>query len=194
MVPLANYLLIKGKTMKIKVLLVFLALLMFAVPMTASAFDGERQGFMLNLGAGFGQGKISWKGGSVDGTGICTDFKIGGGPSNQFLVYYTNRALWYSPDNSSVDLVNGMSAGGVTYFLEPKAPSFFFSGALGIGVLTDSEVSDSESGFGLTVGIGYEIVRNFIVEFTYMYAGLSNDYDEDPSISNLALTISWLAY
>jgi len=180
--------------MKIRILLIITALFMLAAPLTASAFDGERHGFMLNLGVGFGQGKISGDGDSIDGTGICTDFKIGGGPSNQILVYYTNRALWYSPENSSIDLVNGMSAAGVSYFLEPKAPSFFFSGALGIGVLTNSEISDSESGFGMTLGVGYEILSNFIVELTFMHAGLSNDYGFDANISNLALTISWLAY
>ena len=180
--------------MKTKALFLIVALLMLAVPMTASAFDGERHGFMLNLGIGFGQGKISAGGESVDGTGICTDFKIGGGPNNQILVYYTNRALWYSPENTSVELINGMSAAGVSYFLEPQAPSFFFSGALGVGVLTDSEFDGSESGFGVTLGVGYEIVNNFIVEFTFMHAGLANDYDFDASISNLALTISWLAY
>lgn len=180
--------------MKFKAILLFVIILMLAAPMAASAFDGDRQGFMLNLGGGFGQGKVSWDGGSVDGTGICTDLKIGGGPSSQILVYYTNRALWYSPENSSIDLVNGMSAAGISYFLEPQAPSFFFSGALGLGVLTDSEASDGESGFGFTMGIGYEIARSFIAELTFMYAGLSNDSNSNPSISNIAVTISWLAY
>ena len=171
-----------------------MALLMFVAPMTASAFDGERKGFMLNLGGGFGQGKVSWDGGSVDGTGFGTDFKIGGGPSNQVLVYYTNRALWYSPGSSSSNWVNGMSAAGVSYFLEPQSPCFFFSGALGIGVLSDSGSGGSESGFGFTLGVGYEIVRSFIAEITLMHAGLSVDSDDNPSVSNLMVTFSWLAY
>lgn len=167
---------------------------MIAAPLNSSAFDGERKGFMLNLGAGFGQGKVSWDGGSVDGVGFGTDFKIGGGPSNQLQIYYTNRALWYSPEGASVTWINGMSAAGVSYFLEPQAPSFFFSGALGIGVLTESDGRDGEAGFGLTLGIGYEIVRNFIAELTFMHAGLSGDFDDNPSVSNIMVTFSWLAY
>ena len=143
---------------------------------------------MLNLGLGFGQGKLSDSSDSVDGTGFGTDFKIGAGTSDKLMIYYTNRVVWYSPDGASSTWYNGMSAVGVSYFLEPQSPSFFFSGALGIGVI--SNTFDSESGFGFTLGAGYEFARNFIAEITYMYAGLDNDL----SISNIALTVSWLAY
>ncbi len=176
--------------MKTKALLLTLALLLFVAPLTASAFDGDRKGFMLNLGAGFGQGKLSGHGDSVDGTGFGTDFKIGAGTSSQLMIYYTNRVVWYTPDGASSTWYNGMSAAGVSYFLNPDAPSFFFSGALGIGVIAVSDGFDSESGFGFTLGAGYEFARNFIAEITYMNAGLDNDY----SISNIALTVSWLAY
>jgi len=145
---------------------------------------------MLNLGAGVGQGKLSWNDYSIDGTGLATDFKIGGGPSSQVLLYYSNRVVWYSPSGYSGTWSNAMSAAGLSYFLEPQAPSFFFSGGLGLGAIGDSDGTDSESGFGLTLGAGYEIVQNLIVEFTYMHASLDNDY----SISNLMLTVSWLAY
>ena len=58
-----------------------LLIAMFATQ--AQAFDGERKGFMLNLGAGVGQGKlkISDSNNSLteDGTGFSADFKIGAG-------------------------------------------------------------------------------------------------------------------
>ncbi len=176
--------------MKIKALLLTLALLLLVAPLTASAFDGERKGFMLNLGLGFGQGKASDSSYTADGTGFATDFKIGGGPSNQFLVYYTNRVLWYTPDGAQSTWYNGMSAAGVSYFLEPTAPSFFFSGALGIGVWSYNDNFDNETGFGFTIGAGYEFARNFIAEITYMNSGL----DYDINISNIAITVAWLAY
>jgi len=176
--------------MKIKALLITLALLLLVAPLTASAFDGDRKGFMLNLGLGFGQGKLSGSSDSVDGTGFGTDFKIGAGTSSQLMIYYTNRVVWYSPDGASSTWYNGMSAAGVSYFLNPDAPSFFFSGALGIGVISAFDGLASESGFGFTLGVGYEFARNFIGEINYMNAGLDNDL----SISNIALTISWLAY
>lgn len=176
--------------MRTRIFLLFLAFLMLAAPLTSSAFDGDRKGFMLNLGAGFGQGKLSWNGMSVDGTGFATDFKIGGGPSSQILLYYTNRVLWYSPDGASNTWTNGMSAAGMSYFLKPQAPSFFFSGALGIGAIGDTDGSDGESGFGFTIGAGFEIVRNLTVELNYMNSSLDNDF----TISNLLFTVNWLAY
>lgn len=176
--------------MKTKTLLITLALLLLVAPLTASAFDGDRKGFMLNLGAGFGQGKLSGSSDSVDGTGFGTDFKIGGGTSSQLMIYYTNRVVWYSPDGTSSTWYNSMSAAGVSYFLNPDAPSFFFSGALGIGVISIGDGFDSETGFGFTLGAGYEFARNFIAEITYMYAGLDNDL----SISNIMVSVAWLAY
>ena len=80
-----------------KSLLLCAALFLLMAPMQASAFDGDRQGFMLNLGGGLGQGKLTASGGgasaSVDAIGFGGDFKIGGGPSSQVLIYYTNRTL-----------------------------------------------------------------------------------------------------
>ncbi len=189
--------------MKTKILLLAAVLFLLMAPFQASAFDGDRQGFMLNLGLGFGQGKLSASGfgasASVDAIGFGGDFKIGGGPSSQVQIYYTNRTLWYSPEagGESGDLINGMSAAGVSYFLEPQAPSVFFSGALGMGVVVDSEADDSMSGFGFSLGVGFEFVPNFIAELTFMHSGVSGDNDIDGidfSISNIMVTVSWLAY
>jgi len=195
---------LKGNSMKTKILLLSALLFLLMVPLQASAFDGERKGFMLNLGLGFGQGKLDVGTGGlsagVDATGFGTDFKIGGGASDQVLIYYTNRALWYSPSVGpvSADLVNGMSAAGVSYFLEPQAPSVFFSGALGLGVLLDSDAEEADSGFGFTFGVGFEFARSFIAELTYMRAGVgSEDFggvNIDATISSIMVTVSWLAY
>lgn len=196
--------------MKRNLLALFLALALIATAFQAQAFDGDRKGFMLNLGVGAGSAKMTGSAGdfdaSLDETGFGGDFKIGGGINPQTMIYYTNRTLFYSTEmtyydpiletnhTASSDLINGMSAVGVSYFLEPQAPSFFFSGALGIGVLTDSEGDDSESGFGFTVGAGYEFAKNWIIEGTYMHAGIGEELGVDFSISNLMLSVSWLAY
>ena len=60
--------------------------------------------------------------------------------------------------------VNGMSAAGISYFLEPQAPSVFFSEALGIGLILDSDAEESMSGFEFTLGVGFEFARNFVAE------------------------------
>jgi len=183
--------------MKMKYSLLFVAFLMLLTPLKASAvFDGERHGFMMNIGGGFGQGRFSWQGNSVDGTGFIADIKIGGGPSDQVHIYYVNQALWYSPGSSSSRVINAFYGGGVSYYLEPQAPSLFFSGALGLGMLINADWDGSDSGgFGFTLGAGYEIVRNLAVEFTFMNSSVSSDFSsENNTISHFAITFSWLAY
>ncbi|MGD9546805.1 MAG: outer membrane beta-barrel protein [Candidatus Krumholzibacteriia bacterium] len=195
--------------MKRIITLSIVVLVSLAMAAPSLGFDGDRQGFMLNLGAGFGQAKQTASASgvevSLDATGFGGDFKIGGGVNPQMLIYYTNRTLFHTmevtytdpflgPTTLEADYINGMSAVGVSYFLEPEAPSFFFSGGLGLGVLMDSEADESESGVGFTAGVGYEFARNWIIEGTYMNAKVFEEMGMEVSISNLMVTISWLAY
>ena len=182
--------------MKTKTMLLVIALFLLLVPFQASAIDGQRQGFMLNLGVGFGQGKYTGGDRSYDATGFGTDFKIGGGlGNNKVLIYFTNRTLWYSPDSGG-SRINGISAAGVSYFLSPQAPSFFFLGALGLGVSSNNDTSTARSGFGFTIGAGYEFAQHFTAELTYMDTGLSGDSDlgGDLGASSIMLTLNWLGY
>lgn len=148
---------------------------------------------MLNLGGGFGQGKLSWTGDSIDDTGFGMVLKMGVGTNDQVQIYCTNQVLWYSPGRFTNTVLNGMTGLGFSYFFEPQAPSFFISGAFGVGVFAASDFGGGETGFGFTLGAGYEIVRSFSIEFTFMNSGLS-DYFEDTSISNILVTLNWLAY
>lgn len=171
-----------------------LILIVAFVSTQALAFDGDRKGFMLNLGAGFGQGKVSYSDAngsqSLDGTGFSTDFKIGAGLSPQAVLYYTNRVVWWSDGFS---WTTGMSAVGFSYFLKPEAPSFFFSGSLGLGVAS-IESSASDTGFGFGLGVGFEFTRNWTVEASFLSAKVAEEGDESLTASNFALTISWFAY
>ena len=94
---------------------------------------------------------------------------------------------------NNVDVTTGISAAGFSYLLKPEAPSFFFSGSLGLGVAS-IENSDSETGFGFGIGVGFEFARNWIVEATYLNAKVWEEQGYSISASNLALTISWFAY
>lgn len=195
--------------MKKTITMTIMALVSLALATPTLGFDGDRQGFMLNLGAGFGQAKQTASAMgvevSLDATGFGGDFKIGGGVNPQMLIYYTNRTLfhtqevtytdpYYGPQTLEADYVNGMSAVGVSYFLAPEAPSLFFSGGIGLGVLMDREAEESESGVGFTAGIGYEFASNWIVEGTIMSAKVFEEMGVEMSISNLMVSISWLAY
>jgi len=178
--------------LKLKITIVLALVALIALPNQASAFNDERQGFMLGLGAGYGSAKISWDGDSDSQTGLATTFKIGGGTSNQLQLYYSNRVIFFSEND--YNFYQGMSAFGVSYYLEPTAPSFFFSGELGLGALNSFESGyDGDSGFGFTIGGGFEIAPHLILEANYMSAGVG-DSPFDYTISNFTVTFSWLGY
>ncbi|MBU8871436.1 MAG: porin family protein [Gemmatimonadales bacterium] len=170
--------------------LILSAFILMIGVLPAQALDGDRKGIVLNLGAGMGLADVS----ASDGTslGLAGDFKIGSGLNSQILIYFTNRTLFFSQNDSG--LTSGLSAVGASYFLKSEAPSFFVSGAFGEGRLIDSNVSGSKSGLGYTAGLGFEFASNWIVEATYMNAKVDSGLDADWTISNLVLSFSWLAY
>lgn len=181
--------------MKKILFLLVLTVFVTSIADQAEAFDGDRKGFVLNLGGGFGQGKLKVSGNgasmSEDGTGVSTVFKIGAGLSPQAVLYYTNRVIWWS--SSGVSVNTGMSAAGFSYFFQPQAPSFFLTGALGIGVATVEDF-DSDTGFGFGIGAGFEFAKNWTVEVNYLSAKVDEEGPLSLTASNLALTVSWFAY
>lgn len=178
--------------MKIRMLLVFVLVAAIVLPGSAGAFNDDRQGFILGLGAGYGSAQQSGGGDSDSYGGVATTFRIGGGVNSQTLIYYSNRVVFFSVRDYS--FYQGMSAAGVSYFLQPTGPSFFFTGELGIGVLGTWEAGGgSDSGFGFTLGAGYEVTPHFLLEANYMRASVG-DSPYDYTISNFTFTASWLGF
>jgi hypothetical protein len=177
---------------KFRIITLLVVLAAFFLPQQGMAFDNERQGFVLGLGGGFGSAKQSYGNNSDSQSGLATTLKIGGGISNQFLLYYSNRVVFLSED--SYQFAQGMSAIGFSVFLEPSGPSFFFSGEVGMGAWSSLESGGgSESGLGLTVGAGVALTPHFLVEANYMTASLG-DGAYDWTLSNFTLTASWLGF
>lgn len=178
--------------MKSRMLLFVILAAAIILPGTSRAFDDDRRGFILGLGGGFGSARWSSRGQSESWTGVATTLRIGGGVNSQTLVYYSNRVVFFS--DSGYSLYQGMSAAGVSYFLEPAGPSFFFTGELGVGVVGSLESGgSSESGFGVTLGAGYEVTPHFLLELDYMHASVGEG-GFDWKISNVTFTASWLGF
>ncbi len=149
------------------------------------AFDGERQGFFLGLGAGVGSVDEF----SADNLGFVTSIKIGGGPSNHVLVYYSNRVVYLS--NYGSTSYQGMSALGASYFLRPSDHSIFISGELGLVALgSRTGLNGSNSKIGFILGIGYQLPLHLMLEANYMQASLESGAD----LKSYTLTLSWFAF
>jgi hypothetical protein len=159
---------------------------MFLAAGSASAFDGQRHGFMLGIGLGAGfssftqeiESPIGNGSGSDSKGGLATEFRIGGGIGNQFFLYYSNKVNWFSIENvnnDKVTIADGVGSVAGQYFFKPESPSGFVSGGLGIGGWSTPMESNSSSlsGFGMFAGGGYEFSHLWSVEGSLSYASPS---------------------
>jgi hypothetical protein len=159
-----------------------------------------RKGFILDLGvgiAGISQSSNSPGSGRETTGAVGTDFKIGHAPTDQLLIYYSNDAAFYKETSSfggDVLVAVGMSGVGATYFLQPAAPSFYLNGALGIAALNavslDDATQDGITGWGVSLGGGYEFARHWLLDGDLVLGRL----DGGLNTSTLRVGIVWLLY
>ena len=133
--------------MRFRGIITLLVLTAVTVMATAvCAFDGERRGFILGFGIGPGYTNFSQEVGGIESDSegklsFVTDFRIGGGFNEQFLLYYENRVswfkttvvdhLWYDPvtedfytTETDVTIAHGIGLVGISYYFKPEVPSF----------------------------------------------------------------------
>jgi hypothetical protein len=160
-----------------------------------------RKGFILDLGVGLAgvSQSSSFAGSTRETTGaVGTSFKIGHAPTDQLLLYYTNDVAFFretSPFGSDELNAVGMSGLGATYFFQPAAPAFYVNGGLGIAArrsisLEDGTEAPAITGWGLSVGGGYEFARHWLLDGDLVVGRL----DGGLNTSSLRVGIVWLLY
>jgi len=179
------------------------AAIAMVMAVNASAFDGNRKGFVIGIGVGpsitsWTDEEGSWKSDRENDFGVGTIFKIGYGVNENLLIYYTNNVAWFSVgDGESFTVTSGITALGGSYYLNTESPSLFINGLVGIGVWAAPFESNSESamGLGLGAGIGYEFSKHFNVNATLMY-GMPKFSDSEEKIKalNVLVTFNVLGY
>ena len=174
-------------------------------------FDGKRGGFL--LGGGIGPGYTSFTQ-TIEYLGfeetsdrenklsVITNFMLGGGVSDNMLVYYVNRVSWFSIENvfmENVIIIAGMSGLGLTYYFSPKAPSGLIKGAFGLSTWAApfEEGSEYWLGIGFMFGLGYEFSPHWSIE-TDVFFGSPSDEEmglkATSNIFSLQLTFHGIAY
>jgi len=178
-------------------------------PSFAAAFDNERSGFMLGIGAGLHTIGLDFNYNGVtiasdSESGIATSFRIGWGFTDQFSLYYVRNASWYrAPYFDGISLYDttfavGIMGVGGTYYFSPSAPSAYFLGALGLGDISapfDSDI-DSDTGIAYMLGVGYEFVTHVPVELLFLSTDIeSSDLSGfNMQTSSVLLTVNYLWY
>ena len=146
---------------------------------TAFAFDGNRAGFILGIGAGGGYARdavsidssdFGFSGFSVDVSQSHfagkTDFLIGYAPSNRLAITWSSKVSWYSSDDL---IANGTYGLGITYFLSEDINANFIQAVIGFNNVSipfadkDEYEKRTWTGFGLGIGFGREVSKNWII-------------------------------
>lgn len=159
--------------------------------------NDNRQGFILNLGAGLHSTDVNISNGDqLSAFGLATSFKVGGGFTDQFLLYYVRNASWATIENTTVTL--GISGLGASYFLAPSAPSGYFMVAVGQGDLSapfESNVK-SDTGSAFMFGGGYEFSKHVMAEATLLKTNIKSADISSLSVesSSFQFTINYLFY
>ena len=146
--------------------------------------SARRRGFIIGGGGGAGLhrtptfrvldrfGRVVGTGGGQNKFAIVTDFSVGYAPSDQVLLYYSNKAAFTTDDR--VDAV-GITGFGVTYMFRRTSPTPFVSGSIGAGAArTFISSSTSQSGSGYSIGGGYEFARHLSVTGDAIFVRLNN--------------------
>jgi hypothetical protein len=201
--------------MKLSSMLI-VAVVVASMAVSAFAFDGRREGFI--LGGGFGLGSTShtekheypgysYSTNGESKVGFQTNFKIGWGASQQLEIYYTQISSFFSTSSvyiRDVTILDAIGAIGASYSFKPVAPTPFITGGLGMSIWAvpfEDNPPEAWSGFGLYGGVGYEFYKHYSAELDLAYGKpkLSKSYffgSEEWSTSafSVRLTINALAY
>jgi hypothetical protein len=172
-----------------------------ALPAESAVFDGNRKGFLLDLGLGGGFQSTSqeWDlfGETLEtddsGGGVAVNFKIGYGFNNKLILTYTSNGVSSSSEDAVGDsYTSTFSVGGIglTYFLKESAPSLFFDATLGFSSWDNGE--GGLSGGGFAAGAGYEFRKNWLVSADLGFGAPSDEqelFGDTIKVDSTGLTI-----
>ena len=176
---------------------------------TASAFDDQREGFLVGIGAGASivntsldvydsyYGSFSSDESSF---GLATSFKLGYGFNNQFLLYYTNDVSWFGLKGTNDTFITGGSSIGAMYYIDENSP-IYLVGAIGIGSFSNFTNGGGETGSTFSIGGGYEVSPHVLLEATYQHVNVEDYYNDgynygsaDVSTNSFRFTINYMWY
>jgi len=97
---------------------------------------------------------------------VAGDVKVGIGVSQRFQIYWSVKPNWSMSDNI-------MLAGyglGFRYYLSNFSPSFSIASSFGFH-RREEDTYDPESSIGLSLSVGYEMIKSWEIEVTGGYGG-----------------------
>jgi hypothetical protein len=144
----------------------------------ASAFDGNRKGFIIGFGLGVGitstsnSDEVNYPDGSQrtfkdthTRLAIMNDRKFGYAPNDLWEMYLTNKSAF----TGNVDNSDGVIGFAVTKFSTSQLPAKFYTFGLGVPYMGTISWNFDSDNFGLFGGFGYEFRKHLNMEFDLLY-------------------------
>ena len=156
----------------------------------ANAFDDNKEGFMLGLGAGVSSVKTTYTGGNSRDVAFSTSFKLGYGINKQLAAYIASRSNGYKYNNEGKAVNAGMLGIGVDYYIDETSP-FYVTGMIGPGGVADLKKSDDQNGYGFLVGVGYEISDHVTLQADYMKINTNDKLNADTDTLSFTVNYTW---
>jgi hypothetical protein len=137
-------------------ILTALALATLAPAASAQGHPQTRQGFWIGFGLGYASLSYSCSGCSGSEGGLSGYLKMGGTVSPKLLIGGETNA-WVKSQNGTTVTAGNTSA--AAYFFPSPSSGLFLRGGIGVATLSASSggSSASQSGFGVTFGLGYDV-------------------------------------
>ena len=151
--------------------LALLALAMLATLFsgTGFAFDGNRAGFILGIGGGGGYARDAFSFGSFEESQSNLagkiDISLGYAPSNRLAITWLSKGSFYDSDLHGYAVASATAGLGITYFLSEDVNANFIQAVIGVNQVwqIDDTSNRSDGGFGLGIGVGREVSKNWII-------------------------------
>lgn len=162
-----------------KLLAPCVAALTIAQASNVVAFDGQRTGFMLGIGAGAHASDVEAEDGIIldqSSSGFALALRVGAGVSDRFAVYFLRDG------NFDGDVVFGLTGVGATYYFRSSGPSAYLTGGVGFGDVSEDDIdTDSAIGSAAMFGGGFAFTQGFHLDGSIMAvsATLEDDFDND---------------
>lgn len=185
----------------------------------AHAWDGQRKGFILGIGAGAGLASfktqesytgfgepLTAEGERQNKFALMTDFKIGYAPSNNLSLYWSSKVAWFSKKNEfdfggqhyeeSATVTNGIGGLGASYYFKPQGPSPYVTGTFGFASWGTpfEQGSESYTSTGLALGGGYEFSKHWSLEGNLSFGNPGDGAGYSINAKAVRLTVNWLGY
>jgi len=172
---------------------------------SASAWDGKRQGFVLGLGAGYGnidytdvQSVHLDSNSRSDKVGAITFMpKLGYAFTDSFSLLYFRHPFELKakdPQGGTQTLVACVEQVGFNYYFGDKDPSFYIGAGTGKSYFfkgADNQSDTALHGGGSFYSIGYEFATHYSIELTSMQGTLDNNQGQ---FKGMGLTLNVLGY